>query len=58
MKTVGATALNNSELLAGSMASSILLFYEVREDNEGEYFHLITLWKSTKQEIKLYEQNN
>jgi uncharacterized DUF497 family protein len=27
-----------------------------REDKEGEYFHLITLWKSTKQEEKLYEE--
>ena len=29
--------------------------YEIREDNGGEYCHLITLWKSTKQEKKLYE---
>ncbi len=34
------------------------LIYEVREDNEGEYYHFITLWKSTKQEEKLYEQNS
>ena len=39
----------------GRLYSSI---YEVREDREGFYIHLVTLWKSTKQEKKLYEQNN
>ena len=33
------------------------LIYEVREDQEGEYYHFVTLWKSTKEEEKLYEQN-
>jgi uncharacterized DUF497 family protein len=32
------------------------VIYEVREDDEGEYYHLVTLWKSTKQEENLYEQ--
>ena len=32
------------------------VIYEVREDIEGDYYHLVTLWKSTKQEEKLYEQ--
>ena len=32
------------------------VIYEVREDDEGEFYHLVTLWKSTKQEEKLYEQ--
>ncbi len=31
---------------------------EVREDKDGEYYHLVTLWKSTKQEEKLYEENS
>jgi len=31
------------------------VIYEVREDEEGEYYHLVTLWKSTKQEEELYE---
>ncbi len=31
------------------------VIYEVREDEEGEYYHLITLWKATSQEEKLYE---
>ena len=30
--------------------------YEERADEEGEYFHLVTLWKSTKQERKKYEE--
>ena len=33
------------------------IIYEVREDDEGEYYHLVTLWKSTPQEVKLYEKN-
>ena len=33
------------------------VIYEVREDEEGEYYHLVTLWKSTPQEEKLYEEN-
>ncbi len=33
------------------------VIYEVREDSEGEYYHLVTLWKSTSQEVKLYEEN-
>jgi uncharacterized protein len=34
------------------------VIFEVREDNEGEYFHLVTLWKATKQEQRLYEQHS
>lgn len=33
------------------------VIYEVREDKEGEYYHLVTLWESTSQEVKLYEKN-
>ena len=31
--------------------------YEAREDKDGEYYHLVTLWKATKQEIKIYEEH-
>ncbi len=34
------------------------LIYEVRKDEAGEYYHLVTLWKSTSQEEKLYEKNS
>jgi uncharacterized DUF497 family protein len=34
------------------------LIFEVRQDSEGEYFHLITLWKSTLEEQKLYEDHS
>ena len=34
-----------------------IVVYEVREDKEGEYYHLVTLWKATKQEMKTYEKN-
>jgi uncharacterized DUF497 family protein len=33
------------------------LIFETREDEEGEYYHLVTLWKATKQEQKLYEDH-
>lgn len=33
------------------------VIFEVREDEEGEIYHLVTLWKSTKEEIQLYEEN-
>ena len=28
------------------------LVFEVREDDNGEYYHLVTLWKSTREEQK------
>jgi uncharacterized DUF497 family protein len=31
--------------------------FEVREDDEGEVLHLVTLWRSTREEIRLYEEN-
>ena len=34
------------------------LVFEVRNDEEGEILHLVTLWKSTKEEIRLYEENS
>lgn len=34
------------------------VIFEVREDEIGEVFHLITLWKSTKEEELLYEKNS
>ncbi|MGD0161429.1 MAG: BrnT family toxin [Candidatus Sulfotelmatobacter sp.] len=33
------------------------LILEMREDKEGEYYRFVTLWRSTKQEQNLYEQN-
>jgi uncharacterized DUF497 family protein len=32
--------------------------YEIREDTHGDYYHLVTLWKATKQEKQLYEKNS
>ena len=34
------------------------LIFEVRNDCEGEYYRLVTLWKSTRQERKLYEEHS
>ena len=32
------------------------LIFEVRVDDEGEFYHLITLWKATQEELELYEE--
>lgn len=34
------------------------VIFEVREDAEGEFFHLVTLRKATQQERRLYEENS
>ena len=34
------------------------LIFEIREDDEGDYYHLVTLWRATLQERKLYEENS
>ena len=34
------------------------VIFEVREDEEGEYYHLVTLWKSTREEQELYESHS
>jgi len=34
------------------------VIFEVREDGEGEYCHLVTLWKATKQEQQLYGEQS
>jgi uncharacterized DUF497 family protein len=34
------------------------LIFEVRENDEGEYYHLVTLWRSTREEQKLYAENS
>jgi uncharacterized DUF497 family protein len=33
------------------------LIFEIREDDEGEFYHLVTLWKSTREEEELYDEN-
>jgi uncharacterized DUF497 family protein len=34
------------------------LIFEVREDQAGEFYHLVTLWKATREERQLYEKNS
>ena len=34
------------------------LIFEVREDEQGEFYHLITLWKATREERNLYEEHS
>lgn len=33
------------------------VIYEHRNDSQGIYYHLVTLWKATKQEVKNYVEN-
>ena len=33
------------------------LVFEIREDEDGEFYHLVTLWKSTREEEELYAEN-
>ncbi len=33
------------------------VIYEVRHDEQGEVYHLVTLWKATKEERKAYAEN-
>jgi len=33
------------------------LIFEMREDEEGEIYHLVTFWKSTREEEELYAEN-
>lgn len=32
------------------------VIFEAREDAEGEFYHLVTLWKATREEQMLYEK--
>jgi len=33
------------------------VIFEIRRDAEGEYFHLVTAWKSTTEEEQSYAEN-
>jgi hypothetical protein len=34
------------------------VLFEIGEDEQGEYYHLVTLWKDTRQEQQLYEEQS
>jgi hypothetical protein len=34
------------------------VIFEAREDDEGEYYHLVTLWRATQQEQQLYAEHS
>jgi uncharacterized DUF497 family protein len=34
------------------------VIFEIRNDDVGEYYHLVTLWNATKQEQKLYADHS
>jgi uncharacterized DUF497 family protein len=33
------------------------VIFEIRYDEEGEYYHLVTAWKATKEEEQSYAEN-
>jgi uncharacterized DUF497 family protein len=33
------------------------VIFQIREDDEGEYYHLVTAWKATKEEEQSYAKN-
>ena len=39
----------------GGLLCSVV--FEIRHDREGEYHHLITAWRSTKEEQQAYAEN-
>ena len=50
--------LNNIARSGGWGSNYTPSFFELRENAEGEYYHLVTLWKSTKEERQLYEEHS
>ena len=32
------------------------VIFEIRRDSHGEYYHLVTAWKATKQEVQAYAE--
>ena len=33
------------------------IIFESRQDEQGEYYHFVTLWKATAEEERLYAEN-
>ncbi len=34
------------------------IIFDIRQDEQGEYYHLVTLWKATQQGQQLYEEHS
>src|ERR1035437_5082359 len=50
------SAIRRSRAVSGRRLGGwpvVFVMFEVREDEEGEILHLVTLWRSTKEEIRL-----
>ncbi len=43
-------------IAVGWVSDSVI--FEVREDEEEKILHLVTLWRSTREEIQMYEENS
>jgi hypothetical protein len=51
------TSLINGVPPAGLGGELYTVVYEERNDKDGQYYHLATLWKATKKERLIYEEN-
>ena len=58
VKTSVRRCLSSIARSAGLGQRLYTLIFEIREDEEGEFYHLVTLWKATREERKLYEENS
>jgi hypothetical protein len=52
------TCLNNAGRIGWVREQLYTVIFEVREDEQGEYYHLVTLWRATKQEQQLYAEHS
>ena len=48
------TIRNSSAQSDGAVGAYVRLFFEIRHDSEGEYYHLVTAWRATKEEEQAY----
>jgi len=49
---------NSTARSDGWASACTQLFSNLGEDEEGEYYHLVTLWQATKQERQLYDEHS
>ena len=49
---------NNTRAIGWVRGKLFALIFEIREDDSGEFYHLVTLWRATREEQHLYEENS
>jgi hypothetical protein len=59
LKKRGGSSVPEQFLAVGWVGDRLYsVIFEVGADEEGEILRLVTLWRSTKEEIRLYEENS